>query len=587
MGKVISVGPYSAYGIAVKHGYEGTEEEWISSVERDRLAAEKAAKEAKEFAKADPTLTISGAPADASATGQGLNNRYTKAEIDDKLKNIKTDKTLTVDGGFADAKTVGDSINRWFESADKKLDELLLSLKNSVLGITAPAGATITVTHRGKKITSFIATGEEQYVDVEGFGPAVVRADIDSVYATRTVDVAVRQLYHVVFEHLTTFGVCWHYNNESTALERLTVASDPYKYVDCDFADPNRSSNFDAVNPWKSMEEYNLVDGLIKYKKGDDGFSRTKYDTMVYIPKFWFKFETDTSKGIKYYYISFIEHSGFTLHPGSGRYVGRYMSTSSGSSLSGVMADGVSRPDLRTKLRTKASGLEIMDYVTWGAIQLLYLIEFADWDSQKKIGNGSTSSRIANGATDAEQNNTSGSTEDWTTQIQYRSIENLWGNGMSIKYEGCYIRYHSSSYSFWFTADPKKYSDGWPDLDYSTSVYYNSNGYISGMSNGSASGAFLPSGVSGSSTTYIPDRYYSSIYKNSTSSYGFNTGVDSTGAPVTTSYRLAFPEIGYYSSSDGGYMGMFTFVLSSSNYGYYRIMFIPQDETPSETEVTE
>ena len=161
MGKVISVGPYSAYGIAVKHGYEGTEEEWISSVERDRVAAEKAAKEAKEFAKADPTLTISGAPADAAATGQGLNNRYTKAEIDDKLKNIKTDKTLTVDGGFADAKTVGDSINRWFESADKKLDELLLSLKNSVLGITAPAGATITVTHRGKKITSFIATGEE------------------------------------------------------------------------------------------------------------------------------------------------------------------------------------------------------------------------------------------------------------------------------------------------------------------------------------------------------------------------------------------------------------------------------------------
>lgn len=111
MGKVISVGPYSAYGIAVKHGYEGTEEEWISSVERDRIAAEKAAKEAKEFAKADPTLTISGAPADAATTGQKLDDRYTKAEIDDKLKNIKTDKTLTVDGGFADAKAVGDRID--------------------------------------------------------------------------------------------------------------------------------------------------------------------------------------------------------------------------------------------------------------------------------------------------------------------------------------------------------------------------------------------------------------------------------------------------------------------------------------------
>lgn len=110
MGKVISVGPYSAYAIAVQHGYEGTEDEWINSVERDRIAAEKAAKEAKEFANADPTLTISGAPADAAATGQGLNNRYTKAEIDDKLKNIKTDKTLSVDGGFADAKAVEDRL---------------------------------------------------------------------------------------------------------------------------------------------------------------------------------------------------------------------------------------------------------------------------------------------------------------------------------------------------------------------------------------------------------------------------------------------------------------------------------------------
>ena len=107
MGKVISVGPYSAYGIAVKYGYEGTEEEWINSVERDRVAAEKAAKEAKEFANADTTLTISGAPADAAATGQGLNDRYTKAEIDDKLKNIKIDKTLSVAGGFADAAATG------------------------------------------------------------------------------------------------------------------------------------------------------------------------------------------------------------------------------------------------------------------------------------------------------------------------------------------------------------------------------------------------------------------------------------------------------------------------------------------------
>lgn len=66
----VVIGPYSAYQIAVKHGFEGTEEDWLKSVERDRLAAEAAAEKAKEYINADATLTISGAPADAAVTGE-------------------------------------------------------------------------------------------------------------------------------------------------------------------------------------------------------------------------------------------------------------------------------------------------------------------------------------------------------------------------------------------------------------------------------------------------------------------------------------------------------------------------------------
>lgn len=47
MGKVIPIGPYSAYAIAVQHGYEGTEDEWINSVERDRLPPRKPQKKPK------------------------------------------------------------------------------------------------------------------------------------------------------------------------------------------------------------------------------------------------------------------------------------------------------------------------------------------------------------------------------------------------------------------------------------------------------------------------------------------------------------------------------------------------------------
>ena len=36
-----------------------------------------------------------------------MNDRYTKAEIDDKIADIVSDKTLCVDGGFADAAATG------------------------------------------------------------------------------------------------------------------------------------------------------------------------------------------------------------------------------------------------------------------------------------------------------------------------------------------------------------------------------------------------------------------------------------------------------------------------------------------------
>ena len=121
--RAVVIGPYSAYQIAVKHGFEGTEEDWLKSVERDRLAAEAAAEKAKEYINADATLTISGAPADAKITGQKFDerytktevdrefgNRYTKTEVDNKIASIVSDKTLSVEGGFADSKTVGDII---------------------------------------------------------------------------------------------------------------------------------------------------------------------------------------------------------------------------------------------------------------------------------------------------------------------------------------------------------------------------------------------------------------------------------------------------------------------------------------------
>lgn len=46
MSKTMEIGPYSAYAIAVKYGYTGTEEQWVKEQEANRVASEQAAQQA-------------------------------------------------------------------------------------------------------------------------------------------------------------------------------------------------------------------------------------------------------------------------------------------------------------------------------------------------------------------------------------------------------------------------------------------------------------------------------------------------------------------------------------------------------------
>ena len=63
----VKIGPYSAYAIAKKNGFEGTEKEWVNGLKG-------------KDATVDDTLSQSGKAADAKVTGDAL---ATKAVIDD------------------------------------------------------------------------------------------------------------------------------------------------------------------------------------------------------------------------------------------------------------------------------------------------------------------------------------------------------------------------------------------------------------------------------------------------------------------------------------------------------------------------
>lgn len=430
----VVIGPYSAYQIAVKHGFEGTEEDWLKSVERDRLAAEAAAEKAKKVIAADTTLTISGAPADAKITGQKFDerytktevdrefgNRYTKTEVDNKIASIVSDKTLNVEGGFADSKTVGDIIY-------------------PKVTVSTDAGSNLKFSCGDIVINTTVGDTGEAIVKLPRAGRWDIKATLDDDWLEKSINVELGKDYDVPMGYLTIEGVCWNYGNSSTACTRLTSANDPNNLVNIDITtDPSPavggdsgSSPFDSYMPWRRMEEYNVVSGKIGPKFGEDGFTRSDADVVVFIPEFYYKIIDDAAGKKRYFYIANKEKSGFEKHPGSGRYVGRYNTDSNSTSCTGkAPLVSITRATARNNAKNKGNGWALYDYASWCAIGLLYIVEYADWDSQSKIGKGNTNSGslISSGGTDSMAYHTGrASGADGVTAVQYRHIENPWGN---------------------------------------------------------------------------------------------------------------------------------------------------------------
>lgn len=128
MSKTIEIGPYSAYAIAVKYGYVGTEEDWIKAVEAARKSAETSAANAKREADGASTSATtatkqariattkageSAASADASASSASAaatSEANAKKYSEEAGAKASTDKTLSIENAPADAKATGNAL---------------------------------------------------------------------------------------------------------------------------------------------------------------------------------------------------------------------------------------------------------------------------------------------------------------------------------------------------------------------------------------------------------------------------------------------------------------------------------------------
>ena len=324
----------------------------------------------------------------------------------------------------------------------------------------------------------------------------------------------------VTVESLTSvFGVSWDSSQPSTALTRLTKANDPNKLVTVDITtEPvpavgtgSGSSPFDNYMPWMGMEEYNISinTGEFIAKKGDPGFYRgdVNYPVLVKIPEFYYKIEK--SGTIFRYYVADGPVDGFDLHPGSGCYICRYEmgevngSTPTGCSGRSVLTDKT-RGTLRNYTRDMASGFQLYDFAAWCAVGLLYRVEYADWGSQEKIGPGIVNDTAAHktGETDAMVYHTGRAHSGDNAAVQYRGIENPWGNVFEF-IDGI----NFNNYASYICTDPTKYADDTITNYTITGVSLGSNGWTKGLGlSTNFPWAYLPNESGGSGSTFIPDR---------------------------------------------------------------------------------
>lgn len=268
------------------------------------------------------------------------------------------------------------------------------------------------------------------------------------------------------------------------------------------------SSPFDNIMPWSGMRR------VTDANAGE----------LVEIPKFYYKWTRDGAK--MKLQISMEKFSGFLTSPahadrgdGVGErdyvYVGRYHCASDYLSKTNVLPKvSITRATARTNIHNLDSNIWQFDYAMRWTITMLYLVEYANWDSQAKIGygGGDGSSPGNMGYTDSmpyHTGTTLSSKNSYGLGTQYRYIEGLWDNCWNF-IDGIYVTSSNDVYMF---KNPGTFADNTTGGTYVGNWYSvtEQDGYIKSWTTQPAVSGFeyaiFPNAIS-SNVDYTCDGFY-------------------------------------------------------------------------------
>jgi hypothetical protein len=261
------------------------------------------------------------------------------------------------------------------------------------------------------------------------------------------------------------------------------------------------------------------------YTTGDPAdYTGSHGQVMVEIPKFYWK-TVEPSSNVYQWWVSPIEaDSSYEVHPafitgGQTRdfiYMSAFEGTAATStgtlrSISGVQPLAFrTLPQFRTQAQARGTGWQIQTYFAIHALQVLYLVEYADFDSQSTIGRGYVDAAsgfpnnvsITTGRTiflGNESGRESGT--DGLTAISYRGVENFWGN-ITKSVDGLNIEGPHKAY----TANESFASDTFTSPYTLQGTLASADGFVTNI----LFPEFLPTAVGGSNTSHLHDDYFQS-----------------------------------------------------------------------------
>ena len=323
------------------------------------------------------------------------------------------------------------------------------------------------------------------------------------------------------------YGVRRNVDTSSSAWERVYASEG--LIANAQFGDTPVQNDFDNIYPWSDIISYNYNTSTktetAQYGDANFKFDGTNGEVLTRIPEFYYKRYqgTDTKTNITYEYVLISEDAKSGFSKSDTFSVGRY--TMSGNSSAVHSKSGVQPivnttiTDFRTYARALGEDFGQLDY-RYFILQLLYLVEYADYNSQDKLGLGHVESLtstyggrpVNSGGTNTlgMKSGTLDGNNAGTSSMIYRGIEDIYGNvwqwvdGINIK-----------EYITYICTDPSKYDS----INFETNTCYKPVGYT----NLTSSDVFpsklgydannplvaMPIASGGSSSTYITDNYWS------------------------------------------------------------------------------